>query len=118
MKRFGIIVTTLLAMLAFVPAAQASSYCNIGDNGITTNLSGTDAKFKSLYAMGKMNCASARYVLNKKLRRSFAKHYSNTIVTNFFDGYVTWYCDKLTRLRWQCDEYDSNTSFRFTAYTY
>jgi hypothetical protein len=34
----------------------------------------------------------------------------------FYDGYVTWYCGKVSYLRWSCEEYDSGTSFRFTAY--
>ena len=63
-----------------------------------------------------MNCASARYVMNKWLRRAYRRSYAHRLPTRFYDGYVTWHCWKRTSVRWQCDEYESNTSFRFTAY--
>ena len=63
-----------------------------------------------------MNCSSARYVLNDWLRDEYEGQYSHRIPTRFYDGYVTWRCHRLARLRWQCNEYDSYTAFRFTAY--
>ena|SRR5215216_733307 len=117
-------LTTLatLAVAVVVPAAasansppHASVYCATGDSGITVNRAGDVARFSRLTAMRGMNCPSARYVLNKWLRRAFRRSYSRRLPRTFWDGYVTWYCGKLTRLRWQCDEYDSNTRFRFSA---
>jgi hypothetical protein len=80
------------------------------------NQVGDAAKFERLTPMQGMNCASARYVMNKWLRRAFARSYSRNLPRTFYDGYVTWYCGKRSGLRWQCDEYDSSTAFRFTAY--
>jgi len=48
----------------------------------------------------------------------YRKQWSNRIPTNFYDGYVTWYCHKTSRLNWRCNEYDSGTSFRFRAVYY
>jgi hypothetical protein len=88
----------------------------VGGSGITVNRVGDVAKFKRLTPMQGMNCPSAQYVMNRWLRRAFARSYSRRLPRRFYDGYVTWYCGKLTALRWQCNEYDSNTAFRFTAY--
>jgi hypothetical protein len=51
-----------------------------------------------------MNCASARYVMNKWLRRTYQRSSSHRLPTRFWDGYVTWHCYKRSNLRWQCDE--------------
>ena len=85
---------------------------------MTYNRAGVGAQFGQLNARQGMNCASARYVMNNWLRRTFARSYSRKLPTNFYDGYVTWYCGKLSSKRWRCDEYDSNTAFTFTAYTF
>ena len=117
--------TTLVALLvtgAFLAGAAPSQAdvirCSIGDSGVTFNRAGVGAQFENLRAMRGMNCPSARYVLNKWLRREFRRSYSRRLPTNFWDGYVTWYCWKRSYYQWQCDEYDSNTSFRFRAYTF
>lgn len=96
--------------------ASAEAACSIGGSGISYNQDGDGAKFRSLAPRGKMNCPSARYVLNRWLRRKFELGYANRLPTRFFDGYVSWRCGKRTSTRWQCDEYTSGTSFRFTAY--
>ena len=115
-----IIVATcvVLAGLLQAPASAAAADCRIGNSGVTYNRLGEPARFTSLRAMSGMNCASARYVLNRWLRREYARQYSSRIPTEFFDGYVTWYCFKLSRFRWHCDEFESYTAFRFTAYRY
>jgi len=114
-------IVGVLAALA-VPAAllfsaeARASHCPVGGSGITVNRSGYVAKFKNLTPMQGMNCASAQYVMNKWLRRAFRRSYSARLPRKFWDGYVTWYCGKLSPRRWQCNEYDSDTAFRFTAY--
>jgi hypothetical protein len=115
MRRMIVIVFAALSVAGALPLA-AEARCPVGDSGITVNRVGDVAKFKRLTPMHGMNCPSAQYVLNRWLRRAFARSYSPRLPRNFYDGYVTWYCGKLTVRRWQCDEYDSNTTFRFTAY--
>ena len=100
------------------PTKADAAACQIGDSGVTYNRLGDPARFRSLRSMSGMNCRSARYVLNRWLRREYARQYDNQIPTEFFDGYVTWYRFKLSRFRWHCDEFDSYTAFRFTAYRY
>jgi len=104
----------LTAALA-LPSAAVAADCSIGDSGVTYNRAGVGAKFSGLRTLSGMNCASGRYVLNKWLRRSFARSAGRSLPTSFYDGYVTWDCFKRTRLRWQCNEYDSGTKFRFYA---
>jgi hypothetical protein len=111
------VVAVLSAVVAVPSAAEAySSSCPVGGSGITVNRAGDVAKFKRLTPMRGMNCPSAQYVMNKWLRRAFRRSYARRLPTRFWDGYVTWYCGKRSRLRWQCNEYDSGTAFRFTAY--
>ena len=114
------IATTMLATAVSAQAAGASASrtCSLGNSGVTYNQAGVPAKFKSLSPFRGMNCASARYVMNKWLRRAYSRTYSTRLPRRFYDGYVTWHCYKRTSLRWQCDEYDSYTSFRFTAYRF
>ena len=106
----------LLAAAVLPSTASARAYCPVGGSGVTFNQAGDAARFSSLTPMRGMNCASAQYVMNKWLRRSYARGYANRLPIRFFDGYVTWRCGKVTGTRWQCDEYDSGTAFRFTAY--
>ena len=104
-----------MAALAFPSAADAA--CRVGGDGVTYNRSGAPAIFKKLRPLQGMNCPSARYVMNEFLRPSYARSSGKgRLVTNFYDGYVTWYCGKLSRKHWRCDEYDSNTAFQFVAY--
>jgi hypothetical protein len=112
-----------LAVSAAVPSVAAASapqayaaFCSVGGSGITVNRAGDVARFKRLTPMQGMNCPSAQYVLNKWLRRAFRRSYSRRLPRRFWDGYVTWYCGKRSYYRWQCNEYDSGTTFRFTAY--
>ncbi len=124
MKSFVVaaLVVTLGALAApasasaGAPVASAAARCAIGDSGISYNRSGDRAVFRNLRAMRGMNCESARYVLNRWLRRTFEQSSRAKLPLSFYDGYVTWYCGKLTRRKWRCDEYDSNTAFRFVAY--
>ena len=118
-------ITIAVTMLAMVTApgpagaaspAHATARCSIGDSGISYNQLGTQAVFKRLRAQQGMNCASARYVLNRWLRRHYERSSRNRLPTQFYDGYVTWYCGKTSAKRWRCVEYDSNTAFRFVAY--
>jgi hypothetical protein len=112
----AILAAAALAVIATTTQAQAQGTCSLGNSGVTYNQLGEAAVFKNLAPMGKMNCASARYVMNKWLRRTYQRSSSHRLPTRFWDGYVTWHCYKRSNLRWQCDEYDSGTSFRFTAY--
>ena len=115
--RLAVVIGALALVAALPSAAEANAArCPVGGSGLTENRAGDVAKFKRLTPMKGMNCPSAQYVMNKWLRRAFRRSYSRRLPRKFWDGYVTWYCGKLTRLRWQCDEYDSNTRFRFTAY--
>ena len=100
-----------------VTATAAAARCSIGDDGISYNRAGVEARFRSLQARRGMTCSSARYVLNRWLRRAYERRWSESLPTRVYDGYVTWYCGRTSRLRWQCDEYESGTQFRFTAYT-
>lgn len=104
-----------LGVLATPSSAPAAS-CPIGGSGVTYNRAGEAAMFSNLRPMRGMNCPSARYVMNKWLRATFARSYGDRLPTRFWDGYVTWYCGRVSRRKWRCNEYDSNTSFRFTAY--
>ena len=112
------ILAAVMASGALLLAAEPAHAipCSIGDSGITYNRGGIPAKFENLRARQGMNCPSARYVLNRWLRRAYARTYSYRLPTEFWDGYVTWTCYKRTNLQWQCDESDSFTSFRFKAY--
>ena len=65
----------------------------------------------SVVPMKGMNCASARYVVNKWLKRGYERQSYNRIPTHFFDGYVTWHCRRTSGYGWRCDEYTSNTAF-------
>jgi hypothetical protein len=84
------------ALLASALAAPSSAYahCSIGDSGVTYNRGGVPAKFKKLSPMYGMNCASAQYVMNKWLRRAYARTCSYRLPRRFWDGYVTWTCYK------------------------
>lgn len=118
LKILAVMLVSSVVLVASSSAANASSssYCGLGDSGITYNRGGVPAKFKNLRPMFGMNCASARYVMNKWLRRAYARTYTYRLPRRFWDGYVTWTCYKRAYLKWQCDEYDSGTSFRFVAY--
>ena len=116
MKLRFLILGVLAAMALALPATAQASSCRIGGSGYTFNRAGDLARFRSLTPMRGMNCASARYVMNRWLRRSFARSWFARLPVRFFDGYVTWHCHRRTRLRWQCNERTSGTAFRFTAY--
>lgn len=111
-------VVAALALFAFVAPGTAQAACSTGDSGVTYNRNGQPAVFKNLRPIQGMNCPSARYVMNRWLRRAYARSSSNRLPTGFFDGYVTWHCGKTSRTGWRCDEYETNTAFRFVAYRY
>jgi hypothetical protein len=111
----GLTMLVLLGTMVAPGAARARS-CAIGNSGVTYNQLGERAVFESLHVIRRMNCSSARYVLNKWLRRHYARSYSHSLPLRFWDGYVTWHCHRSSRLRWRCDEYDSYSSFGFIAY--
>lgn len=116
LRRILAAVVTTLALFAVTAPGTAQAACSVGGSGVTYNRSGQAAVFKNLRPTRGMNCASARYVMNSWLRRAWARTYSNTLPTRFFDGYVTWYCGKTSRTGWRCDEGTTNTAFRFVAY--
>ena len=113
--RRSAVLAIAIGALVVLPAT-ASARCPVGGSGVTVNQAGDAAKFKRLRPMQGMNCPSAQYVMNKWLRRAFRRSYARRLPRTFYDGYVTWYCGKLSDYRWQCNEYDSDTAFRFTAY--
>jgi len=108
---FSLVIVVLLAAPGTAQAA-----CSVGGSGVTYNRNGEAAVFKSLRPARGMNCPSARYVMNKWLRRAWSRTSSHNLPTRFFDGYVTWYCGKTSSTGWRCDEYETNTAFRFVAY--
>lgn len=108
----------MLALAAAAPSAAQAAYCSIGGSGVTYNRAGEPAQFMNLRPLRGMNCPSARYVMNKWLRRAYRRSWGHRLPTRFWDGYVTWHCWKRSRLRWQCNEYDSGTSFHFTAFRF
>lgn len=111
-------VVAALALFAFAAPGTAQAACSIGGSGVTYDRNGEPAVFKSLRPIQGMNCASARYVMNNWLRRAYARSSRHRLPTRFFDGYVTWYCGKTSARGWRCDEYETNTAFRFVAYRY
>jgi hypothetical protein len=118
-SRLRRVLATLTAVLALTLVASpgaAQAACSTGDSGVTYHAAGVPAVFKSLRPQRGMNCASAKYVMNRWLRRSWARSSRNRLPTQFFDGYVTWHCGKTSRTGWRCDEYTTNTAFRFVAY--
>lgn len=108
----------VVALFALAAPGSAQAACSVGGSGVTYNRNGQPAVFKSLRPIQGMNCASARYVMNRWLRRAYARSSSNRLPTSFFDGYVTWSCGKTSRTGWRCDEYETNTAFLFVAYRY
>lgn len=108
-------ITTLAVAIAAPSSAEArAGWCGIPGSGVTYNRAGDAALFEDLKTLQGMNCASGQYVM-RWLRRDYRRSYERRLPTSFWDGYVTWYCGKTSRLRWRCDEYDSNTAFRFRA---
>jgi hypothetical protein len=112
MRKLIVAGLAVLALTAAATPAEAQAACG---GGVTFNRAGEGARFWQVRPMNGMNCASARYVVNKWLRRSFARSWGHRLPTRFWDGYVTWHCGWLSYYRWQCNEYDSGTSFRFKA---
>jgi hypothetical protein len=114
MKAALVVVVVLVFVAATAPVAEARR-CRVGNSGITVNRAGDVARFSQLRALRGMNCASARYVLNRWVRRSFRRSFSRRFRRRFWDGYVTWHCRRRTRFQWQCREFTSGTVFRFRA---
>lgn len=116
-RRAAAILLSIATLLLVGPAA-AHAACPVGGSGVTYNAVGEAARFKSLRPAQGMNCASARYVMNRWLRRAWTRTSSHALPTRFFDGYVTWYCGRTSRTGWRCDEYETGTAFRFVAYRF
>ena len=117
-RRLVTTLVTVLALLAVAAPGSAQAACSIGGSGVTYDQGGEPAVFRSLRPIQGMNCASARYVMNSWLRRAYARSSNHRLPTRFFDGYVTWYCGRTSTRGWRCDEYETNTAFRFVAYRY
>jgi hypothetical protein len=109
-------LAAVLALCVGLAASAPSAHAGACGGGWSYNGLGEPANFTNVRPMQGMNCASARYVVNKWLRRAYERQYSSRIPTRFWDGYVTWNCFKRSGVQWQCNEYDSGTAFRFTAY--
>jgi hypothetical protein len=114
MKTALVVVVVLVFVAVTAPVAEARR-CRVGNSGITVNRVGDVARFSQLRALRGMNCASARYVLNRWLRRSFRRSFSRRLPRRFWDGYVTWHCRRRSAFQWQCNEFTSFTVFRFRA---
>ncbi|MDA0168328.1 hypothetical protein OJ998_04450 [Solirubrobacter taibaiensis] len=115
MKKFIIAALAALTAILAVPSLASASNCG---EWYTSNRYGEEASVHSVVPMQGMNCASARYVVNKWLKRGYQRQSSNRIPTHFFDGYVTWNCRRTSGYGWRCDEYTSNTAFKFKAVYY
>jgi hypothetical protein len=115
MKQFVLAAIVAAAVCAVVPAVASAASCG---GWYAYNLDGEAARVNRVKPMKGMNCASSRYVFNQWLKPAYEQQRSNRIPTDFYDGYVTWHCHKTSYYRWRCDEYDSNTAFRFKAVYY
>jgi hypothetical protein len=106
-----IVGTVLIAFAAAAPAqAQASTSCSAWQYPINRGGYGVEL---DRFRTSTMNCASVRYVA-RFLARKLDRQYGWPHITGpFYDGYVTWRCDKLRGHRWSCLERSSFTSFSF-----
>src|SRR5215211_5480565 len=118
-KRY--VTTALIAAsgrVAIGPRAGFQSGCELLDRSlaVTYTNGGYEVVLSRYTSMGNP-CSAVRYVMNNWVRRKIARQWGRPRISGpFYDGYVTWHCWKLSGTRWQCDEYDSGYSFRFTAY--
>lgn len=115
MKRIMILTLAALAAILVTPSLASASNCG---GWYTGNRFDEYAEVSNVVPMKGMNCASSRYVVNKWLKRGYERQYTNRIPTHFFDGYVTWHCRRTSGYGWRCDEYTSNTAFKFKAVYY
>jgi hypothetical protein len=108
-----------VAALSLTGVAEASTAHSASSCGgwYAWNLDGEAASVRNVTRSG-MNCASSKYVVNRWLKKGYERQTRNRIPTHFYDGYVTWTCYKTSYYRWKCAEYESGTSFRFTAVYY
>jgi hypothetical protein len=113
-------IITLLAIagtltLALAGTASAHSGTSCPYYGQTVSPShGTTGEFSNLRVYGTMNCASARYVMNK-LRVQYRRY--GRIRGRFSDGYVTWNGYHASGYGWHFYENTSSTSFSFNGST-
>jgi hypothetical protein len=105
----GLLLAAVL--LLTVPAGAYAAACRGG--GVTYH-GDTPARFTGYTAYDGMNCASARYVINRWIRRQYAR--TGRFRRKFYDGYVTWHGRQISPRRWQYREFTTGTRFRFTAY--
>jgi hypothetical protein len=115
MRRLKWLAAAVATCAVIAAPSEAQAACG---GGTSWNLAGEPASFSEAQPRRGMNCASVRYVVNQWLRPAYENQWSNKIPTRFYDGYVTWHCWKTSRLRWRCEEYSSNTAFRFKAYRF
>ena len=108
------------ATLIAAAPAQASESCVTGQSPWTYTNGDYDVKMNRYRSEYGMNCSSVRYVVNSWLRRKVEQQSGwPKLGRPFFDGYVTWHCDKVGNgSRWQCWEYTSDTSFSFKGLVY
>jgi hypothetical protein len=116
-------IATATAVTAVAPAqAHASSGftgCSTGKSWNYTNTRGGYAVALDQYRGKRMACSSVRYVINKWLRPKLSRqHGYPRVAAPFYDGWVRWHCWKPSGPVVQCDEYTSDTSFRFNARVY
>ena len=110
-----IVAAGIAAPAAADPVAHSARYCYVGDDGVTYNQNDQGARFGNLNTYNRMSCSSGRYVLNQWIRPAFARSYGTSLPRSFYDGYVRWYCGKLSSSTWRCHENTSGTYFTFTA---
>ena len=109
----AVAVAALAANPAHASASTGYSSCSIGKSPYTYTNGGHTVSLTQYRGRG-MACSSVRYVANNWLRPKISRQYGWPRLSRpFYDGYVTWHCWKLSGSQVQCDEYDSNTSFRF-----
>jgi hypothetical protein len=114
-KRILILVLAACAVVLLAPSMASASNCGGWSTG---NLDDEWAEVSNVVPMDGMNCASSRYVANKWLKPAYKRQFANRIPTHFYDGYVTWHCRRTSFYGWRCDEYTSNTAFKFNAVYY
>ena len=116
MKRLLLSLLAAGSLLVLAPASSQAASCSTGRSPVTYTNGGYEVVLSRYTSMGGP-CSAVRYVMNNWVRRKIARQWGRPRISGpFYDGYVTWHCWKLSGTRWQCDEYDSGYSFRFTGY--
>ena len=118
MRKIIFAAALALAATIVVPAsASAATRCDTGRSPVTYTRGGYEIVLTNYTSVRGMECSSVRFVVNSWLRRKLARQYGwPRLGRPFYDGYVTWHCWKMSGERWQCDEFTSNSSFRFNGW--